>query len=76
MYDEYHCVVLAALKDITLLAGTEMELLDPNASITAPVAGYTLTAFTPLLTMMIRLPTVAVGRVTPDGELGAVEMML
>ena len=76
MYEEYHCVVLAALKDITLFAGTAMELLAPSASIVPPLAGYTLTVFTPLLTTMIRRPVVAVGSVTPEGALGADEMML
>jgi len=64
---EYHCVVLEALNSIHPLTGRLIGELVAIASIEAPVAGYTLIGFVPLLTTIILRPVVAVGNVTPDG---------
>lgn len=64
---EYHWVLELALNSIHPLTVRAMNALADIASIAAPDAGYTLTVLAPLLTMISVRPTVAVGRVTPEG---------
>jgi hypothetical protein len=74
--EENHCVVDAAIKSTTLLAGNEINA--ELVSITVPTGDaftYILSVLAPLFTIVTLRPTVATGSLTPVPE-GVVPTML